>query len=255
MAENNRIRVPTRVPSVLDLHCGAATRLDVFGFVGDGIAEPADRRPTDERLLLCARSDRLNSQAMREQGVMSRKQDFVQAELHARGVLADGMPEVEKALRFIQGDPMVDAVGKPIHDHLHVVGEPSRTVRVQPASAEEKLVRVIPVEKRHPRFDALRQQFIDQPVIKAEPLAVDGACAFRKHARPGNGKAIRVDADLAHQVDVFLVAMVVVAGDVACVPFPDFSGLPRTACPRRKVLSGLRSTRLRFDTRPLQRPT
>ena len=144
------------------------------------------------------------------------------------------MPEMKKALRFIQRDPMVDAVRKSIHDDLDVVREPSRTVRVQPSSAEKKFVRVVPVEKCHPRFDALGEQFIDQSVIKAQPLAVDGACACGKHAWPGNGKAIRVDADLAHQVDVLLVAMIVVASDVACVPFPDLSGLPRQHVPDGK---------------------
>ena len=121
-AKDNGIGIPARIPSVLDLHGGLAARLDVFGFVGDGIAKPADRSPSDVRLLFRAGSNRLNSQAMREQSMMRRQQDFVEAKLQPRRMLADRMPEVQKALRFVESDPTVDTVGETIHNDFDVVG-------------------------------------------------------------------------------------------------------------------------------------
>src|SRR5262249_217685 len=43
------------------------------------------------------------------------------------------------------------------------------------------------------------------------------ARAFRKDARPGNREAVGVGADVLHQRDIFLVAVIVVVGDVAVV--------------------------------------
>ena len=80
------------------------------------------------------------------------------------------MPKVKEALRFVEGNPMADAVRQPVHDHLNVVSEPFRAVRVQPASAKEQFIRIVPMKKRHPRFDALLEQFINQPVIEAQAL-------------------------------------------------------------------------------------
>ena len=114
---------------------------------------------------------------MRKQCVMGRQQDFVQSEFQTWCMLADRVPEMEKTLRFIKGDPMVDAIGETIHDNFNIVGEPFRTVGIQPAAAEEKFVGVVPMKERDPRLDLLRQKFVDQPIVKAKPLGVDGASA------------------------------------------------------------------------------
>ena len=47
---------------------------------------------------------------MRQQRVVRRQQDFVQTEFQSWRMLADRMPEVQKTLRFVEGDPMVDAI-------------------------------------------------------------------------------------------------------------------------------------------------
>jgi len=54
---------------------------------------------------------------------------------------------------------------------------------------------------------------IDQPVIEVQALAVEGAAAVRLDPGPGNGEAVRVNAQVAHQGNVFAGAVVVVAGD------------------------------------------
>ena len=47
---------------------------------------------------------------MREQSVMRRQQDFVEAKLQPWRMLADRMPEVQKALGFVECDPTIDTV-------------------------------------------------------------------------------------------------------------------------------------------------
>jgi hypothetical protein len=108
-------------------------------------------------MLLAQSTSRLDSQSMREQGVMRRQQHLVQAELQARGMIADEVAKMKEALGLIERDPMVDAVGKTIHDDFHVVRQPSRAVRAQPSAAQKKLIRVVPMKKRDLRFDSLGQ--------------------------------------------------------------------------------------------------
>ena len=61
----------------------------------------------------------------------------MQAEFQPWRMLANRMPEVQKTLRFVEGDPMVNAISETVHDDFNVVGEPFRTVGIQPPTAQE----------------------------------------------------------------------------------------------------------------------
>jgi len=56
---------------------------------------------------------------------------------------------------------------------------------------------------------------------------------------PGDGKAIAVEVERAHQRDVFAVAVVVVAGDVAGGAVVDFAGGVRETVPDGFALAAL----------------
>ena len=58
---------------------------------------------------------------MREERMMSREQDLVKAQLHTRSVFAGRMPQIQKALRLVQRDPMRDAIGNPVHDRFDIM--------------------------------------------------------------------------------------------------------------------------------------
>src|ERR1700736_5130635 len=58
-------------------------------------------------------------------------------------------------------------------------------------------------------------QGIHQTVVKIEAQGVFLSLALGKQPGPGNGKAISLDTELAHQLDVFGVTMVMVAGNIA----------------------------------------
>ena len=61
---------------------------------------------------------------------MRRKQHLVMPELQARRVFTDEMPEMQKTLRFVEGDPMRHTIREPIRDHGNVVGKPFGAVSI-----------------------------------------------------------------------------------------------------------------------------
>src|SRR5262245_1576354 len=82
-------------------------------------------------------------------------------------------------------------------------------------------------------LDAVGEDFVDQPIIKIEAFWIGRASSVRKDARPCNGEAIGLGAQRLHQLDVFLVPVVVVVGDVTRALIGDLSGRVRKAIPNR----------------------
>src|ERR1700722_13006324 len=120
------------------------------------------------------------------------------------------------------------------HPGLIVCGERAHTVaemsRDQLGILREALCRVpigpssmlslqggrqVPVIQGCERLDVALEQAVDQPVIEIQTTAVDGAVAVRLHPRPGNGKAIPLNAQCRDQVEIRLEPVVVVTGDLA----------------------------------------
>lgn len=60
-------------------------------------------------------------------------------------------------------------------------------------------------------------QLVHQSAIKVQTFLVWPAHTFRKDSRPGDGEAVSIGAKALHQGDVFLIAVVVIIGDVAVV--------------------------------------
>ena len=58
------------------------------------------------------------------------------------------------------------------------------------------------------------EQCVHEAIVKIEPPRFDLARALRKHARPGNAQTISIDAKLREPFDVFLPAIVMIAGNV-----------------------------------------
>src|SRR4051812_37726758 len=79
------------------------------------------------------------------------------------------------------------------------------------------------VERRE-RLDAVGKQFLDQAVVKIETVWIRSAHPLGEYARPGDGEAVGCCAELLHQSDVFLEAVVVVAGDIGDGAVPDDAG-------------------------------
>src|SRR5581483_6519627 len=74
-----------------------------------------------------------------------------------------------------------------------------------------------------PRLDACGEQPVDQAIVERKTGFVGCPASLRQHARPRNGKPVRLDAKPLHQGYIFAVTMIVVARHVAGVVVGDRS--------------------------------
>ena len=93
--------------------------------------------------------------------------------------------------------------------------------------------------QRRKRLDAVRQQLVDQPVVEIEALGIWRAGAFREDARPRNRETIGLGAQRLHQLDVFLVPMIMVGRGVAVAVVGDGPGRVGEAVPDRRAAAVL----------------
>lgn len=107
------------------------------------------------------------------------------------------------------------------HDH-RIVGKPPGTVGIEPAAPQEEVIGEVPVKQGHPWLNVVREQFIDQAIVEGQTGFVYGPDVSGQNARPRDRQPVGLEADLRQQPHVFLVAMIVIAGDIAglVLPYP-----------------------------------
>ncbi len=142
-----------------------------------------------------------------------------------RGHDAAPVADVGEDGRLVERHPLLHAVAVPFEHQVRVVSEPVGDRAVRPtAEVLERLGQVPVVEGEH-GLDVLRQEGVDEPVVEGEALLVDSALAERHHPRPRDRETVCLEAEAGHQVDVFLHAVVVVAGDITGSAVLDSAGL------------------------------
>ena len=93
--------------------------------------------------------------------------------------------------------------------------------------------------QRRDRTDAALEQPVDEPRVEVDAGLVRRRRARRLDARPRDGEAVGAEAELGHQVEVALPAVVVVAGDIAGVAVPHLAGRLRERVPDRRAAAVL----------------
>ena len=84
------------------------------------------------------------------------------------------------------------------------------------------------------RLDAMGEKCVHEPAVKPEPCPIDGCFAVRLHAVPGDGEPVCPHAQVRHEGDVGLHAVVVVAGYVARVAVKSAAGAVAKCVPDRR---------------------
>jgi len=79
------------------------------------------------------------------------------------------------------------------------------------------------VVERGEGLDAVGQQLVHEAVVEVESLRVGRAASIGKHPRPCDRESVCLDAERFHELDVALVAMVVVVGDITGGVVGDFA--------------------------------
>jgi hypothetical protein len=77
------------------------------------------------------------------------------------------------------------------------------------------------MEKRHEGLEAGGQHPVEEAVVEGEPGRIQLADPVGQDPGPSDGEAVRAEAEVPHELDVFRPAVVVVAGEVACLAVVD----------------------------------
>src|SRR5207302_4535960 len=102
---------------------------------------------------------------------------------------------------------------------------------IRPSRAGFQCLRQVPMIKRGKRADAGGEQSVYQAFVVIQAFLVRLARAGRLDARPGNGEAIALEIHGAQQRNVFRIAMIGIASDVAGVSAFYFADGVREAVP------------------------
>src|SRR5215831_10532155 len=86
---------------------------------------------------------------------------------------------------------------------------------------------------------AICQQFIDKPIVEIEALWIWSARPIREDARPRDRETIGSGAQRPYQLNVFLVEMVMVIGDVCVAAVRDRAGCMDKPVPNRRAAAVL----------------
>src|SRR5215213_8210121 len=118
---------------------------------------------------------------------------------------------------FVQGDPEFHLVRQCLVEDVCVLREAFARLPARPSAAVFERLRQVPMVKREDRLDGAFSQAIDQAPVMVEPVLIGGSGPLWLNAWPGYGEAVRLHPEVGHQVEVFLQAVVMVAGNVSRV--------------------------------------
>ena len=198
------------------------------------------------------RPQRLHRQAVAKELMVHRRQGIeeqaVAGRMGAQGVAVEG-----DRGGLVQRHPLRHAVAEPLAGGRAVLGEPFRRRAVHPAAPVLEGERRVPVVQGGHGGDAGGEQLVDEAVVEVQAGGVEGAAAPGLDPRPGDREPVGVDPELAHEPDVFVRAVIVIAGDGGGVPVQDVPrllgkgvpaggpaaagrrGCPRSGRPRRRL--------------------
>ncbi len=173
-----------------------------------GIQDDADRR------VQAAGAVRAHGEAVAEEEVVGRA---VRGGLvaPARGVEPVAVAEEGGAPGLVDGEPAADAVAQRAEEDVRVVGEALRGPALGPAPRLLEGRGQVPVVDRRRGLDAGLEEGVGQAAVVVEAGLERPARAGRLDARPGDGEAVRADAEASEELDILGPAAVGVAGEVA----------------------------------------
>ena len=153
--------------------------------------------------------------------------------------------------RLVVRDPVRDAIAQTLDNNGRIVGKLLADVAIGPAARVLQRLRQVPMEKRGIWGDVLFEERIHKAVIEVQARLVHGAHALGNNPRPGDGKAVGVQAQPRHEVHVFLIAVVVVYRNVARRAVANLPGVCTNVSQiERSAASSFKH--LQFGTTPLR---
>src|SRR6266436_337300 len=133
--------------------------------------------------------------------------------------------------RFVEETPVRDAVAECANGELGVLAEACGEIAIGPAAGFFQFLREVPMIEGTERTNFCFEERVGEALVVIETFRIGRTRAIRLDARPGNRKTIAGEIHRFQQCDVFFVAMVGIASDVAGRSAFNFAGSVREAVP------------------------
>src|ERR1700730_2042828 len=154
---------------------------------------------------------------MAQHSVMTSLVEAARRQLQTRGVYPNPVSKLDESPELIDRKKMLYSIGEMLGNVTRIITECLRGIaRLPTAAVVLQRLRQIPVIESGEWLDVISEQFVDEAVVKVEAFGVRRAGTLRKHARPRNREAIRLDAQRLHELNILFVPMIVVICDVTC---------------------------------------
>ena len=135
-------------------------------------------------------------------------------------MLGAAVAQVRRAPRFVERGVGVHTVAEALGHNAGILRHAERGLTVQPAIPVRILIQIlrqIPVVQRHNRVDAVFEQLVDNALVEIEALLVRLAVRGGNDARHANREPVCVHAEIAHELEIVLPAVVEIVGLVSGV--------------------------------------
>ncbi len=230
---------------VLPIHVriGAPHRGKVLPQLGRRVLRlEIDDQPDLPLLRRLGEAESLHSHPVGAQKIVGRDRRLEQIRV-AGGEHAGEITSIGDDPGLIERGPHLDAISQRLEHRDGVVAEPAGNVAIEPAAAIVERFGQIPMVERNVRLDSLLEQRVDEARVEIDALPVDDSFAVGINPPPRHAEPIGVEAELRHERDIFLVAPIVVAGDISGLIQPCVARSMRETVPeaRSSAIGGRRS--------------
>src|SRR5690606_34302501 len=119
--------------------------------------------------------------------------------------------------KLVDGKEMMNPVAEFFCYITGVVGKRFCGIATLPSTFILQRLWQIPMVERSKRLNTGCHQFVGEPIVKIEAFRIRLTGSIGKDPWPGNGKAVSGLTDTFHQLNIFLVTVVVIVGNIACI--------------------------------------
>src|SRR5690606_11871795 len=117
--------------------------------------------------------------------------------------------------KLVDGKEMMNPVAEFFCYITGVVGKRFCGIPILPAPLVLQGLGQIPVVERSKWLDAGGHQFVGEPIVKIEAFRIRLTGSVGEDSGPRNGEAVSGLANAFHQLNIFLVTVVMIVGDIA----------------------------------------
>ena len=154
--------------------------------------------------------------------------------LQTRGKKAISSSHINRN-RLVESRPEIHIITEVIQQNLRIICKPLHALTVAKAALNLQSIGKIPVVHRRIRHNSVCLQGSDQLLIVLDSCRIDFSCSIRNDTGPGKRKTVGFKPYFLHHLNIFLVEMIRIAGNIRHIIVLDSAGKMSKCIPDRRA--------------------